>query len=403
MGPSTDIPIGERIRFYRTARNKTQAVVAGLAGMSENYLSQIERGLRTPTIATLHQLSRVLNVPVSVLLGEPSLEGDSVLHPVAGILQRVLTAYEGPRAELPDLEELRGRVDTAWSLWQGSTARYTEVAALVPDLARDAQAAVRTLHTHEDAHARRQAHQISADLYFLLRTFTKRIGRTDLSLMVADRAVASAEAADDPLRIAAAKWNLGQILLSQGEADGAEDVAIRSIEDLQREHPERHPDRASLEGALWLVAAIASARRHDHWTARERVQEHAAHAAQESGEGNVYWTVFGPLNVGLHCVSVAMEAGEVAEALFMADRLDVNQSPSLERRMTFALEVARCYDQRQDDAAVILNLMNAEASGPEDLRYNTLARDLVRSLLKRARPTFQPQVRGIARRIGLLE
>lgn len=30
--------------------------------------------------------------------------------------------------------------------------------------------------------------------------------------MVADRAVMAAEAADDPLRIAAAKWNLGQIL-----------------------------------------------------------------------------------------------------------------------------------------------------------------------------------------------
>lgn len=84
-------------------------------------------------------------------------------------------------------------------------------------------------------------------------------------------------------------------------------------------------------------------------------------------------------------------------------RAKATSSPSLERRMTFALEVARCYDQRHEDAAVILHLMNAEASGPEDMRYNTLARDLVRSLLKRARPTFQPQVQSIARRIGLLE
>jgi hypothetical protein len=68
-----------------------------------------------------------------------------------------------------------------------------------------------------------------------LRTFTKRIGRTDLSLLAADRAVLAAETADDPVRIAAAKWNLGQILLAQGDADGAEEVTIRAVEDLDRE------------------------------------------------------------------------------------------------------------------------------------------------------------------------
>jgi hypothetical protein len=69
---------------------------------------------------------------------------------------------------------------------------------------------------------------------------------------------------------------------------------------------------------------------------------------------------------------------------------------------TFALEVARCYEQRRDDPGVFLHLVSAEASGPEDMRYNTLARDLVHGLLKRARPTYAPQVRQLARRIDLL-
>jgi hypothetical protein len=46
--------------------------------------------------------------------------------------------------------------------------------------------------------------------------------------------------------------------------------------------------------------------------------------------------------------------------------------------------------------------MSAEASGPEDMRYNNLARELVQGLLKRARPTYAPQVRALAERIGLL-
>ncbi len=69
---------------------------------------------------------------------------------------------------------------------------------------------------------------------------------------------------------------------------------------------------------------------------------------------------------------------------------------------TFALEVARCYEQRRDDPGVFLHRVNAEASGPEDMRYNALARDLVQGLLKRAWPTYASQVRALAERISLL-
>ncbi len=64
MGSSAEIPVGERLRFYRTGQRKTQAVVAGLAGVSEDYLSQIERGLKSPTITLLHRFARILGVPV---------------------------------------------------------------------------------------------------------------------------------------------------------------------------------------------------------------------------------------------------------------------------------------------------------------------------------------------------
>ena len=109
------------------------------------------------------------------------------------------------------------------------------------------------------------------------------------------------------------------------------------------------------------------------------------------------WTVFGPTNVDLHAMSVEMEAGESAVGLSIADRIDVTRSPSLERQTTFYLELARLNDQRRDDAAVLLHLISAEASGPEDMRYNILARDLVRGLLKRARPSIAPQVRSLAK------
>ncbi|MFC1418355.1 hypothetical protein [Streptacidiphilus cavernicola] len=45
----------------------------------------------------------------------------------------------------------------------------------------------------------------AADLYFLLRSYLRRTGRVDMSMLAADRAMRAAEDADDPLRIAAAQ------------------------------------------------------------------------------------------------------------------------------------------------------------------------------------------------------
>lgn len=402
MNPSDEIRIGEKLRFYRQGRGKTQAAVAGLAGVSEEYLSQIERGLKTPTIGLLHQFARILGVRVSVLLGEPEFEQAGTIHPVASEIHRAMMPYGGGEGGSVDLAALRGHVNAAWDIWQTSPNRYTEGAEVFPALITDVQHAARAFRSAGEENERREAARLSADMYFLLRTFAKRIGRTDLSLLAADRAVVAAQDADDPIRVAAAQWNLGHILLAQDEADAAEEIAIHATEDLKPRLDDGGRDWVAMYGSLWLVAVVASVRRGDSWSARDRLREYALPAAQTSGEGNVMWTVSGPTNVDLHAMSVEMESGESAEGLNIADRIDVTNSPSLERQTTFYLELARLHDQRRDDAAVLLHLISAEAGGPEDMRYNILARDLVRGLLKRARPTLTPQVRALARRMGLV-
>jgi hypothetical protein len=219
---------------------------------------------------------------------------------------------------------------------------------------------------------------------------------------VADRAARAAEAAGDPLRMAAAKWNLGHVLLADNQPEAAEDVTIRAAEELEPRLAKADPRLTALYGALYLVAAMAAVRKGDAWTARAQLREKARPAADRAGEGNVCWTVFGPVNVGLHEVSLEMEAGEATEALRLADRIDATRSPSVERRVTFMLELARCYDQRREDPAVLLHLLNAEREAPEDMRFNLLARDLVRGLVKRARPSYAAEARDLAVRIGLV-
>jgi hypothetical protein len=206
-----------------------------------------------------------------------------------------------------DLVSPRARVDVAWGIWQGGHNRYTDASAVLPELIGDVQQAARSFRSAGEEKERREAARLSVDLHFLLRTFTKRIGRTDLSLLAADRAMAAAEGADDPLRIAAAQWNLRHILLAQDESEAAEEIAIRAAESL-KPRLDDGTDWTAVYGSLWLVAVIASVRRGDPWTARDRIREHAWPATRKAGEGNALWTVFGPTNVAMHAMSVEMEA-----------------------------------------------------------------------------------------------
>ena len=64
------VPIGERIRIYRTRRGLSQIKLANLIGRSENWLSQIERGERPiQRLGPLAELARVLEVPMTELIG----------------------------------------------------------------------------------------------------------------------------------------------------------------------------------------------------------------------------------------------------------------------------------------------------------------------------------------------
>src|ERR1022692_1887745 len=115
MSPSSEVRIGERIRFYRQAKGKTQAVVAGLAGVTEDYLSQIERGLKTPTLALLHRFAKILGVRVSDLLGESAAVQNDATTPAGKAVQHALMAYGGQGPAGPvGLDRLRARVDAAW-------------------------------------------------------------------------------------------------------------------------------------------------------------------------------------------------------------------------------------------------------------------------------------------------
>jgi transcriptional regulator with XRE-family HTH domain len=68
----TEMPIGERVAYWRRRRGTSQRVLAGLAGISQPYLSKIENGGKPVELrATLVALADALRVSVAELTGQP--------------------------------------------------------------------------------------------------------------------------------------------------------------------------------------------------------------------------------------------------------------------------------------------------------------------------------------------
>ncbi|MGH3899861.1 MAG: helix-turn-helix domain-containing protein [Pseudonocardiaceae bacterium] len=55
------LAIGARVRVARVANHQPRVVVAGLSGITTDYLYQIERGKKLPTIPVLAQFAQLLN------------------------------------------------------------------------------------------------------------------------------------------------------------------------------------------------------------------------------------------------------------------------------------------------------------------------------------------------------
>lgn len=64
--------IGARIRALRRQKGLTLNELAARCDLSVSFLSQVERGITSPSIVSLYAICRVLEIPVSQILAEPS-------------------------------------------------------------------------------------------------------------------------------------------------------------------------------------------------------------------------------------------------------------------------------------------------------------------------------------------
>ncbi|MEC4986472.1 MAG: helix-turn-helix transcriptional regulator [Oscillatoria sp. PMC 1068.18] len=62
--------LGKILAKYRTKLELSQEELADRAGIHRTYVSQIERGLKSPTLSVLFDISKALDLPASRIIDE---------------------------------------------------------------------------------------------------------------------------------------------------------------------------------------------------------------------------------------------------------------------------------------------------------------------------------------------
>ena len=387
-----NVTTGRRLRRIRLWRRKSQAVVAGLAGISEPYLSLLETGKRALNRRSLIvALANALEVAPSELVGLPEpAPGDETADVAVTAVRRALQAVDrgAPKGQVQPADQLTTRVHAVLDAKQ--RCLHAEVGMVLPDLIRDLHTSIQA--GRDDAELLRLAVALHPQG---TQAFLHGVGAPeDLCWSAARLARDAAERLDEPVSLGIAVFGVANGLLAWGDFAQAGEALHRI--DL------RPADDMPLVGMLTLSESLLAAAE-ERTGDVEAALDQAAELAEHTGEGNAHYMSFGPTNVTSWQLSVALEAGDYERAVQLAESLGPERIVAPTRRANHWVNYGRGLSQvrgRRDDA--VRALRAAERISADKVHRNPFARDVLEELVDRSRDdAVGRELRGMAWRADL--
>jgi transcriptional regulator with XRE-family HTH domain len=395
--PDYQKALGRKIAAERRRRGLSQPELARLLDRSVAWVSQVERGVRkVDRMSVLEALAAALDVPLAELAAEAPVVAAITEEPAASGLRLVLSGAYALRAMLdgrraPAVSALRTKTRKAWELTHAG--RYTELTDLLRGLVPDLETAARSAPEKQRA----EVSELLATTYQACSAALAKLGEPEAAWIAADRAMATAERAGNPMLVAAGAFRLVFVFINARHYDQAEETARTAAEALWPMADHGDPQAMSLWGALTLQRAVIAAHVNDPDTAYGQL-DRASQIAARLGEGRgEYNTEFGPANVRLYEIAAAVELGDAGRALRAAAAVDTS-GLSAERQARMLIDVARAHAQRRQVNEAVAALVRAEAITPEQVRGHTLVRQLVSDLLTMQVPPSS-ELRDLAKRL----
>jgi hypothetical protein len=226
---------------------------------------------------------------------------------------------------------------------------------------------------------------------------TKGLGYTSLAWNAAQVAANAAAETGDAAGLAAAEFVRSQVLLSMPGAMSASLAhSAGSADRLQGELSA--PEELELYGMLHLQAALTAA------AVGKDPQPHldeATETAVRSGAGHAFELDFGPNNVKVWRMSVALEQRQGGQAIEVAQTIQPETIDTADRKCRFFIELGRAHALEQDYGNAMHALLRAEHVAPQQVRSRTVVRELVGHMLRKARRDLVNGDLGrLAQRVG---
>jgi hypothetical protein len=240
------------------------------------------------------------------------------------------------------------------------------------------------------------------DCYQMAGVLLKNLGVRGLPSLAAFRTQQVAEELDDPAWLGLAAWLRAFTVDGKGRQRMLA-ISLRGAHELESHLDD--PCAAQMYGALHLHAALALAVMRRGGDSADHLSEAAAIAERVSGDGRGFGGLcFGPDNVEIWRLSIAVELGEADRAREIARLVDPSQVPSAARQAMFWADLGRGMAQERStrDEAVGA-LLHAEQIAPQRIRPNPFVRETIADLLRRAPrdAALGRELRGMAYRMGI--
>jgi transcriptional regulator with XRE-family HTH domain len=374
--------VGERTARARKLAGLSQRQLAEKAHVSLSLLRKVEQSDRPASSAFVAAVARALGRTTDALYGrpyEPTTQTEAAVHAAIPAIRRELIVYQ-----LPPEDGLHPRplAELAAAVAVASRLRHlvdlTRLAHLLPGLLNELRAAAYTFTGAEQ----QRMFGLLAEAYAAAEQVCYKVGYGDLSSMTVDRYIWAAERSGDHLAVLVGAW------LRAGEMICAADwtTALPYLDAQRRtiaDEAERGTDPATLAvwGMLHLKSALAAARAGHRDTADTFLAEARQTAARIGVDRDDYRLCFGPTNVAIWSVALAVEGCDGTTAVSRADNIHLPSSTPRERVGHHWIDVGRGWLLHGDRTRAFEALARARVITPEQTRYHPMVHETIRALM----------------------
>lgn len=377
----TDAAVATRVAQARKLAGLTQRQLAERANVSIGLVRSVEQKRAPATQAFIGAVAKALRASVTDLTGQPFPPApgpDTEVHAAVAGLRAELAAYDLDNEAITEtrpLPQLAAAVERICT-YRRNASFHRMSDELLPLLAE-----VRAAVHRSSGHDRDRALVMLCELYYSSHSLAHKLGYADLAGTAVDRLAWAATESGSPLWTATAQFQRAAMLTSGGDWSAAASFLERCRSSIEPRLCAGQRHDLIAWGGLHLQSGLAASRGGKRDTANAHLAE-AWETAHRLGDDLDPVLSFGPTNVGIWSVALAVEGMDAPEALTRARALVIPTGAPKERVGHHHMDVARAWLLYGDRARALSALQDARRIAPAQTRYNPMVHETVRALAR---------------------